>query len=139
MGRVLPGIETRIADGELQVDPRSCPTFFDRYLGEQPFDGAWWPTGDLVRQDDAGRLWFEGRRDDVIVSSGYRIGPFEVESALLSHPAVIEAAAVAAPDPERGSIVKAYVVTRDGNGNDELAADSRSTSSGSRRPTNSRG
>ena len=74
-----------------------------------------WRTGDRVRQDEDGYLWFEGRTDDVIISSGYRIGPFEVESALVSHPAVAEAAAVAAPDEERGSVVRAVVVLRDGH------------------------
>ena len=63
------------------------------------FDGEWWRTGDLVRADEQGYLFFEGRDDDIILSSGYRIGPFEVESALLSHPRVAEAAAVAAPGP----------------------------------------
>ena len=76
------------AAGELQVRVGSCPTFFSRYLDGEPFDGEWWPTGDLVREDDDGYLWFEGRRDDLIVSAGYRIGPVEVESALLTHPAV---------------------------------------------------
>ena len=91
------------------------PTFFDRYLDGERFDGEWWPTGDRVRDDEDGYLWFEGRDDDLILSSGYRIGPFEVESALVSHPAVAEAAAVAAPDPERGSVVRAVVVLRDGS------------------------
>jgi acetyl-CoA synthetase len=67
-----------------------------------------------VREDEDGYLWFEGRSDDVIISAGYRIGPFEVESALVSHPAVAEAAAVAAPDEERGAVVRAVVVLRDG-------------------------
>jgi acyl-coenzyme A synthetase/AMP-(fatty) acid ligase len=114
MGRPLPGIEVRVLDGELQVRPDSCPTFFSRYLDSEPFDGEWWATGDHVRQDGDGYLWFEGREDDVILSAGYRIGPFEVESALLSHPAVVEAAVVSAPDPERGSVVRAVVVLRDG-------------------------
>ena len=74
-----------------------------------------WRTGDRVREDDDGYLWFEGRTDDVIISSGYRIGPFEVESALVSHHAVAEAAAVAAPDEVRGSVVRAVVVLRDGH------------------------
>ena len=103
MGRPLPGIETRIVDGELQLKVGSSPTFFDHYLDGERFEGEWWPTGDRVREDEDGYLWFEGRGDDLILSSGYRIGPFEVESALVSHPAVAEAAAVAAPDPERGS------------------------------------
>ena len=76
--------------------------------------GEPWHTGDRVGEDDEGYLWFEGRSDDVIVSAGYRIGPFEVESALVAHPAVAEAAAVAAPDPERGAVVRAVVVLRDG-------------------------
>jgi acetyl-CoA synthetase len=67
-----------------------------------------------VREDEGGYLHFEGRADDVIVSAGYRIGPFEVESALVSHPAVAEAAAVAAADEERGAVVRAIVVLRDG-------------------------
>ena len=78
--------------------------------------------GDRVREDEDGYLWFEGRTDDVIISAGYRIGPFEVESALVAHPAVAEAAAVAAPDDERGQIVRAVVVLRDGyEPGDELA------------------
>jgi acetyl-CoA synthetase len=77
-----------------------------------------------VREDDDGYLWFEGRTDDVIISAGYRIGPFEVESALVSHPAVAEAAAVGAPDEERGQVVRAVVVLRDGHeGGDALAAE----------------
>ncbi|HET7378748.1 MAG TPA: AMP-binding protein, partial [Gaiellales bacterium] len=74
-----------------------------------------WHTGDRVGEDADGYLRFEGRADDVIVSAGYRIGPFEVESALVAHPAVAEAAAVAAPDDERGSVVRAVVVLRDGH------------------------
>ena len=78
------------------------------------FEGEWWPTGDRVREDADRFLWFEGRNDDLILSSGYRIGPFEVESALVAHPAVAEAAAVSAPDEERGEVVRAVVVLRDG-------------------------
>jgi acyl-coenzyme A synthetase/AMP-(fatty) acid ligase len=110
MGRPLPGIETRIVDGELQLRVPTSPTFFSHYLDGKRFDGEWWPTGDRVREDEDGYLWFEGRGDDLILSSGYRIGPFEVESALVSHPAVAEAAAVAAPDPERGAVVRAIVI-----------------------------
>jgi acetyl-CoA synthetase len=122
MGRPLPGIETRIADGELQIRAGSSPTFFARYLDGERFEGEWWPTGDRVSEDRDGYLWFEGRDDDIILSAGYRIGPFEVESALVSHPAVAEAAAVAAPDPERGAVVRAIVILS-GNepGSDELA------------------
>ncbi len=121
MGRPLPGIETRVSDGELQVKPESVPTFFSRYLDAEPFRDDWWPTGDQVTEDEDGYLWFEGRDDDIIVTAGYRVGPFEVESALLSHPAVAEAAAVAAPDEERGSVVRAVVVVREGEPSYELA------------------
>jgi acetyl-CoA synthetase len=113
MGKPLPGIETRIVEGELQLRAGSSPTFFARYLDGERFEGEWWQTGDLVREDDDGYLFFEGRGDDIILSSGYRIGPTEVESALLSHPAVADAAAVADPDPERGAVVRAIVVLRD--------------------------
>jgi acyl-coenzyme A synthetase/AMP-(fatty) acid ligase len=125
MGRALPGMRLEVVDGELTVDPASVPTFFLGYLGEnvrRGEDGTWgiedrrsggpWLTGDRVTQDEDGWLHFEGRADDVIVSAGYRIGPFEVESALVAHPAVAEAAAVAAPDEERGSVVRAVVVLR---------------------------
>jgi acyl-coenzyme A synthetase/AMP-(fatty) acid ligase len=144
MGRPLPGFEVRIATedeapprapgsgataGELQVGAASCPTFFSRYLDGDPAEveerliDGWWPTGDVVRQDEDGYLWYEGRDDDLILSAGYRIGPFEVESALVSHPAVAEAAAVAAPDDERGSIVRAVVVLRDADPSPTLATE----------------
>jgi acetyl-CoA synthetase len=127
MGRALPGVELAIDDGELVlVDPRSDPTFFIRYLSgggrSAPEDGPW-RTGDRVHQDDDGYLYFESRADDVIISAGYRIGPFEVESALVSHEAVAEAAVVAAPDDERGAVVRAVVVVRDGfSPSEDLAA-----------------
>jgi acyl-coenzyme A synthetase/AMP-(fatty) acid ligase len=127
MGRPLPGIRAWVEAvaasggdtsseaaeasdrvGELCVDPTTVPTFFLDGPGDV------WRTGDRVREDAEGFLWFEGRTDDVIVSAGYRIGPFEVESALVSHPAVAEAAAVAAPDEERGQVVRAVVVLRSG-------------------------
>jgi acyl-coenzyme A synthetase/AMP-(fatty) acid ligase len=114
MGRPLPGVKLWIEDGELVADPATVPTFFLNYLGEEPPTGVW-RTGDRVVQDDDGYLFFEGRTDDVIISAGYRIGPFEVESALVAHPAVAEAAVVAAPDDERGSVVRAIVVLRDGH------------------------
>ncbi len=127
MGQALPGTRLSVIDGELVADPRSVPTFFLGYLGEgvqhEP-NAGWtvqdrrddgpWHTGDRVREDSDGYLHFEGRDDDVIISAGYRIGPFEVESALVAHPAVAEAAAVAAPDEERGAVVRAVVVLRDG-------------------------
>jgi acyl-coenzyme A synthetase/AMP-(fatty) acid ligase len=124
MGRPLPGVELWVSDdGELMLDPRSDPTFFTGYIGEDPWPrDRPWHTGDRVRMDEDGYLHFEGRTDDVIISAGYRIGPFEVESALVAHPAVAEAAVVAAPDDERGSVVRAVVVLREGHaGSDELA------------------
>jgi acyl-coenzyme A synthetase/AMP-(fatty) acid ligase len=121
MGRPLPGVKLDIVDGELVLDPTTDPTFFVRYLGAEPHEGAW-HTGDRVTQDEDGYLHFEGRTDDVIISAGYRIGPFEVESALVAHAAVAEAAVVAAPDDERGSVVRAVVVLRDGYAASEALA-----------------
>jgi acetyl-CoA synthetase len=128
MGPPLPGVALAVLEGELTVEPRTVPTFFLGYLGEHVRrgpDGGWlvedrregpsWRTGDRVSADADGWLFFEGRSDDVIVSAGYRIGPFEVESALVAHPAVAEAAAVAAPDEERGAVVRAVVVLREGH------------------------
>jgi acyl-coenzyme A synthetase/AMP-(fatty) acid ligase len=116
MGRALPGVKLWIDDGELVADPATVPTFFLGYLGDPPHDPSVpWRTGDRVHVDEDGYLFFEGRTDDVIISAGYRIGPFEVESALISHPAVAEAAVVAAPDDERGSVVRAIVVVREGH------------------------
>ncbi len=127
MGKALEGTRLTVLDGELVADPSSVPTFFLGYLGEdirRGRDGSWivedrrdggsWHTGDRVHQDEDGYLHFEGRADDVIVSAGYRIGPFEVESALVAHPAVAEAAAVASLDEERGAVVRAIVVLREG-------------------------
>src|SRR3954449_1383460 len=114
MGLALPGVSLDVVDGELVADPTTVPTFFVRYLGGDPAPSGPWHPGDRVRRDDDGYLYFEGRLDDVIISAGYRIGPFEVESALVAHSAVAEAAVVAAPDEERGSVVRAVVVLRDG-------------------------
>jgi len=130
MGKPLPGFDLRIVDAEdgldgrkgvLEVRTSSCPTFFTGYLGEEPFTGEWWSTGDVVREDADGYLWYESRNDDLILSAGYRIGPFEVESALMSHPGVADAAAVPAPDPERGAVVRAIVVPRDREPSEEFA------------------
>jgi acyl-coenzyme A synthetase/AMP-(fatty) acid ligase len=123
-------VRLSVEEGELVADPSTVPTFFLGYLGEGVEHGqrsardGWaiedrraqgpWHTGDRVHADEDGFFYFEGRTDDVIISAGYRIGPFEVESALASHPAVAEAAAVAAPDEERGAVVRAVVVLRDG-------------------------
>jgi acyl-coenzyme A synthetase/AMP-(fatty) acid ligase len=116
MGRPLPGVALAIDDGELILsEPATDPTFFVGWLGgEGARADHVWRTGDRVHRDADGYLYFEGRADDLIISAGYRIGPFEVESALVSHPAVAEAAVVAAPDDERGSVVRAVVVLRDG-------------------------
>jgi acetyl-CoA synthetase len=128
MGKALEGVSLSVSDGELIAEPESVPTFFLGYLGEgverRP-DGSWkvedrraggpWHTGDQVTEDADGYLHFEGRADDVIISAGYRIGPFEVESALIAHEAVAEAAVVAAPDEERGAVVRAIVVLREGH------------------------
>ena len=124
MGLPLPGVALDVLDGELVLaDPATDPTFFLRYLGEGAPSGPW-RTGDRVHADEDGYLYFEGRADDVIISAGYRIGPFEVESALVSHAAVAEAAVVGAPDEERGSVVRAVVVLRDGfAASDALAAE----------------
>jgi acetyl-CoA synthetase len=125
MGIPLPGVRLDVDDGELIADPASIPTFFLGYLGEPPppaGPSATWRTGDRVERDEQGFLYFVGRTDDVIISAGYRIGPFEVESALVSHGAVAEAAVVATPDDERGSVVRAVVVLRDGHEpSDDLA------------------
>ena len=86
--------------------------------------GNWYVTGDRATRDDDGYLWFVGRADDVILSAGYRIGPFEVESALLEHDAVAESAVVSSPDEVRGALVKAFVVLKDGcEPSDDLAAE----------------
>jgi acetyl-CoA synthetase len=77
-------------------------------------DGRWYLTGDVGSVDEDGYFQFSSRDDDVIIMAGYRIGPFEVECALLTHPDVVEAAVVAAPDPIRGEVLEAYVVLRDG-------------------------
>jgi acyl-coenzyme A synthetase/AMP-(fatty) acid ligase len=119
MGRPLPGFHAWIDGGELVVDPGTVPTFFLDAPRDEP-----WHTSDRVTEDEDGYLWFEGRTDDVIISAGYRIGPFEVESALVSHPAVAEAAAVAAPDDVRGQVVRAVVVLTEGHApGDDLAGE----------------
>ena len=127
MGRALPGVglldQGRRADGQpgdradlLPRLPRRAGAARRGRSVERrgPPPGRPWRTGDRVGEDEDGWLHFEGRNDDVIVSAGYRIGPFEVESALVAHPAVAEAAAVAAPDEERGAVVRAVVVLREG-------------------------
>jgi acetyl-CoA synthetase len=123
MGRPLPGVRAHVVDGELCVEPASVPTFFLGYDGESVGAGLW-HTGDRVRTDDDGWLFFEARADDVIVSAGYRIGPAEVESTLLGHPAVRECAVIGEPDDARGQVVTAVIVLRAGyRPSDELVRD----------------
>jgi acetyl-CoA synthetase len=140
MGKPAPGVGTTIIDtqdeeevevgetGEIAV-PVDSPAIFDGYfespeLDDRTFYGDYYRTGDLARRDEDGYFFFEGRADDIIISSGYRIGPFEVEDALVGHDAVAEAAAVASPHDERGNVVKAYVVLADGyEGGDDLVAE----------------
>ena len=140
MGKPTPGLQTTIIDtvdeepveagetGEIAV-PVDNPGIFDGYyekphLDDRTFGGEYYRTGDLAREDEAGYFYFEGRADDIIISSGYRIGPFEVEDALVSHEAVSEAAAVASPHEERGNVVKAYIVLVEGySPSEELKAD----------------
>jgi acetyl-CoA synthetase len=134
MGKPLPGIEAAIVrqgedgkvsvvfepggQGELALRP-GWPSMFRAYIGEDEryrkcFAGGWYLTGDLARRDSDGYFWFVGRADDVIKSSGHLIGPFEVESTLLEHPAVAEAGVIGKPDPVAGEIVKAFVSLKSG-------------------------
>jgi acyl-coenzyme A synthetase/AMP-(fatty) acid ligase len=125
MGKPLPGYQMAIVDVEGQpLAPRqegdlaiqaANPCMMLGHWGNpdalrDACRGEWFITGDRGWIDDDGYFWFIGRGDDVILSAGYRIGPFEVESALATHPAVLESAAVGSPDPIRGEIVKAFVV-----------------------------
>ena len=94
------------------------PALFKEYLKDpertaMQFRGDYYITGDHAKKDEDGYFWFEGRSDDIIISSGYTIGPFEVEDALTKHPAVQECAVIGSPDEIRGTIVKAFVVLRD--------------------------
>lgn len=103
--------------GDIAVH-RNTPALFKGYYKEpertsMQFRGDWYVTGDRARKDEDGYFWFEGRSDDMIISAGYTIGPFEIEDALLKHPLVQECAVVASPDEIRGSIVKAFVVLKD--------------------------
>jgi len=115
-------------DIAVRLDPRPIG-LFARYVGPdadryaQVFANNLYRTGDRAFRDPEGRLWFVGRTDDVIKASDYRIGPFEVESALLEHPAVAEAAVVGSPHPIRGNVVKAFVVLRPGHAGSRALAD----------------
>jgi acetyl-CoA synthetase/medium-chain acyl-CoA synthetase len=128
MGKPSPGFEVAVIDedcnacepGEegdiaVRISPKRPIGLFREYWNDpeatkNSLRGDWYITGDRAYTDGDGYFWFVGRADDVIISAGYRIGPFEVESALLEHPAVVEAAVVASPDPVRGEVVKAFVV-----------------------------
>jgi acetyl-CoA synthetase len=112
-------VEAPDVQGELALRP-GWPSMFRGYLGEPEryakcFAGGWYLTGDLVRRDADGYYWFVGRADDVIKSSGHLIGPFEVESALMRHPAVAEAGVIGKPDPVAGEVVKAFVTLKAGH------------------------
>jgi acetyl-CoA synthetase len=132
MGRPLPGIEAGIVEregesvrelptgqvGELALRP-GWPSMMRAYLHEEAryarcFAGGWYLSGDLAMRDADGYFWFVGRADDLIKSSGHLIGPFEVESALIEHPAVAEAAVIGLPDETAGEVVKAYVALNSG-------------------------
>ncbi|MFY0610850.1 MAG: acetate--CoA ligase [Hyphomicrobiaceae bacterium] len=134
MGRPIPGVEAAVVrqdgerfeiidtpdvEGELALKC-SWPSMFRGYLHEQAryekcFVGDWYMTGDLARRDSDGYYWFVGRADDVIKSAGHLIGPFEVESILMEHPAVAEAAVIGIPDPVAMEVVKAFVALRPGH------------------------
>jgi acyl-coenzyme A synthetase/AMP-(fatty) acid ligase len=137
MGKPAPGYDVRVIDidgQETSVGEEGdialrgdAPALFAGYWNQPEetaavYRGEWYVTGDRAVRDEHGYLWFTGRADDVILSAAYRIGPFEVESALLEHAAVAESAVVGKPDPDRGQIVKAFVVVRPGiAGDDDLA------------------
>jgi acyl-coenzyme A synthetase/AMP-(fatty) acid ligase len=139
-GRPAPGCDVRLMDEELREVPvgeegvlcvrrSSHPGMMQGYWNKpdrtaEVFDGDWYLSGDVLTRDEQGRFWFKGRNDDVIKASGYRISPFEVESCLVEHPAVLEAAAVSSPDQVRGFVVKAFIVLRAGQtASRELAAE----------------
>jgi acetyl-CoA synthetase len=132
MGRPLPGITAGIVErlaggavreitepmvmGELALRP-GWPSMMRGYLNEEEryrkcFVGGWYLTGDLAMRDDDGYYWFVGRADDVIKSAGHLIGPFEVESALMEHPAVAEVGVIGIPEPTAGEMVKAFVALK---------------------------
>jgi acetyl-CoA synthetase len=139
MGKPIPGIEAAIVQrqgedrvcviegadlvGELALKP-GWPSMFRGYLNEDAryracFVDGWYLTGDLARRDADGYYWFVGRADDVIKSSGHLISPFEVESALMTHAAVAQAAVIGLPDPVMGAVVKAFVELKAGVNGDE--------------------
>ncbi|MEI3606403.1 acyl--CoA ligase [Pseudogracilibacillus sp. SE30717A] len=128
MGKPTPGNEVEIVNdlgepvevgtvGDIAVK-RNCPALFKEYYKDKDrtvltVRGEYYITGDRAKKDEDGYFWFEGRDDDIIVSSGYTIGPFEVEDVLVKHPAVQECAVVGSPDDIRGQIVKAFIVPKE--------------------------
>jgi len=143
MGRPLPGIEAAVVQkesenevtilppgevGDLALKP-GWPSMFRGYLHEEEryrkcFVDGWYITGDLAKQDEDGYFWFVGRADDIIKTSGHMVGPFEVESTLMEHPSVAEAAVIGIPDEVIGEMVRAYVALKPGAvPSEELALD----------------
>ena len=139
MGKPTPGFDIHLLDDDgnevplneeghiaVRVKPEAPVGLCSEYwhnpeATSEAFVGDWYYTGDKATVDEDGYFWFVGRSDDVIKASGYRVGPFEVESALQSHPAVAESAVVGSPDELRGTIVKAFIVLAPGfEGSDEL-------------------
>jgi len=139
MGKPMPGWDVQLLDedeqsvgqgerGELCLRARSNPHYPLGYWGNdeasaETFGGEWFHTKDAAVRDEDGYIWYVGRADDVIIAAGYRIGPFEVESACLEHRAVREAAVVASPDELRGNVVKAFIVLADGYAPSDALAD----------------
>lgn len=142
MGKAVPGIEVAIVDDRGNVLPpnrmgnlaikKGWPSMMQEiWNNKEKYDsyflaGDWYVSGDSAYMDEDGYLWFQGRVDDVIMTSGERVGPFEVESKLLEHPAVAEAGVIGKPDPVRGEIIKAFIALLDGHEpSDELKEDIR--------------
>ncbi len=122
-GKIMPDGEI----GELGAD-RDDPVMVAGYWNNEKatrkkFIGQWWATGDMGYRDDEGYIWFVGRKDDVISSAGYRIGPGEIEDCLIKHPAIAQVAVVGVPDELRGEVVKAYIVLREGEAPTDLLTD----------------
>jgi acetyl-CoA synthetase len=130
MGLPMPGFEVALVDengqevpdntpGQIAVN-RNGPAYIFKGYWKDPaktaanYAGDWHLSGDMARRDADGYYWFEGRSDDLINTSGYRVGPFEIESALLEHPAVAEAAVISIPDSQRGEAIKAYITLKPG-------------------------
>ena len=123
-GRQLPPGEVGLIGQKTDANSRYWLRYWNDDAASAGLNrGGWACTGDLARRDADGYFWFEGRSDDIIKSSGYRIGPFEIESAILRHPAVVEVAVIGKPDPLRGQIVKAFVVLKPGTDRSQDLAD----------------